>query len=104
MLLLDQMYQGKHADLKDELNELRVHHSSLEGRYEAAQSLLEQMKAMRDMAENNRNARYVDEGRGVINRDAINMAEVKRTNDNFNLLMQGRFLLRRIQADHPRNV
>ena len=103
MIGLDQLYMKKHSKTLNERNELEVIAGQLQGKYEGLLSMTEHNRAFtQELLDENRRVftdqfkhiestlKSVQPGGEVINTGLINMGEVKRANDNFNILMGGK--------------
>lgn len=114
---VDQVYQTQLQDLSHERNELQVNFATMEGKYEGVRQILEAQKDMSEKLMSEARKNYGDQLRQyenqiehiqldynkrlstardsmrapaqpqVLNRGAINMLDIKRSNDNFRELM-----------------
>lgn len=93
MTQLEQQYLSRQTGMRDQMMHLEVKCQTLEGKYEASQDLMQSLKAMQSdvVYENAKALRGVLDERGgsILNRDQINMADIRKANDNFSNLMGG---------------
>lgn len=93
MTQLEQQYLSRQTGMREAMMKLQVKCETLEGKYEASQDLMQSLKAMQNdtVQESAKALRHVleERGGGVINRGQINMADIRKANDNFTSLMEG---------------
>lgn len=107
MIVIDQLYMRKNSALIKERNDYEVLASQLQGKYEGLKDMQESNKAFTEelMRENQRNFgeqirqvegslqhKMLTQSPQIINSGVVNMADIKRTNENFTTLMAGRIL------------